>query len=1398
MNRRFGWGALAFCTALLGCGSSPSQAPAPDSRESTGTVDQALSPPTTITIYFPTGATLANTVLSATNLLSIGPGAVVGKQGDSLAVADFGSQLPTVLPSLSTVNGNVSSVAPVVVQTGAVVTGNVQSAGTILELPGATVKGTVTPQKPVAQTPFSWTVNLPSTNQGAVTVLPGQSRVLAPGAYGALTTLPGSTLSLSAGTYFFTAFDAQLASTIKVDESAGPVLIYDTGAPLLFGAWQPSGGTTKTNLLFVSLGTAEVQVGSPLAGTLVAPNAEVDLDLLLAPDVGQVFASHVDLFAAQTILLGGFNFGYFCPLGDSDGDGVSDCTDQCPLDPKKTVAGVCGCGVSETDTDHDGIPDCIDQCPNDPNKSVPGQCGCADSAQPAGTSCNDGICSGVGTSTQLTCNGSGQCGNPSACAPDPSCVAKVYNDFVYWICPGPATWSQAMTKCDAVTGQTLLEVDSREENAVLADLVTTPSWTGANDQGTRGTWTWAGTSVTGTTFYTNGATVPGSFSSWASGDPGDNAGQCGSFAPTSGTWSDASCSNSLGYVCKRSLDTFAPPTVPPITCGAFGSGLACPPSPSATCVPADPDFTDAAAWTAQVNTCLSANCNAPGAPGCSQCVGAAAVPPPGSTCAPYAGTSCGVVPGTEGNTCTSAGDCAAGQICGVTVAASAGSTATACTVCDNLNGDAGACTNPGTCANEVKHCGLAEPGCEPAYDGGLCREVVLCAPDGSAGIVDPRLNPGTNLTPTLFNPANEFEAGADATATYPPDPACPTPPCNLGPKNGWCTYLVPTALPQENPGNSNPANSGSGGVVQFDFDPNLSLHYDANPLAFGESNFDLTASASLTAGASFDIPLVGKSSFDILDALAMLTATRCDASTESSHLKVFGTDFLPSTFKFDTDPSVLDQATCKSALDSFETTVDRAKKALKDAEALLTQYNANKAAGAVFPFATGGSTDGGTEAGTTLCQQIAAEPPEGFPVGDCANETPEATINRFIQFYTSQVTTAFQTQLQLAANELKFTKDIPVNFVNNTEQQTLFEATFLIGPIPCLLQVQAVEGYGLAGKLSFGFNPGALLLTQSREQMANITGSVGPYANAGVSLFVGVGFDIGVASASAGVEGMVTLGNISAPITAGAGLDIAPEPDTRPLPSDLAALAGAVPLLAPMQYQFFLDYNYGAQVDINQILAGYLAARLEVSFLFWSASWTQEIVDFGNGFSLPPINLVSGNGSTPALGSFPWATVQMPTPFVSLPSLPVPATPTSITADGGPATVVPFDSSQVEKLFYNSLCTCAEGGVPDGGASTCFRNDDCCPAAPGAPAIVCFSDPALGGEKTCESCRKATFFAEEDGGCPEDSGEIFCGTQVPAQSCNVDTDCCQGPNGTKCVATTSGSVCQDNPGPSPQ
>lgn len=1156
-----------------------------------------------------------------------------------------------------------------------------------------------------------------STLGGGPDVDVGVSQVvtLAPGDYGALHV--AGTVVLTQGVYSFDS--VTLEDNAHLSAGGGGVFVH-VESTLAIGRCASVGPqTADAGELQISVFGGDGQAGDPPAASI--GDASIFTALLAAPQgtvaiEDGVFATGA--FAGLDIRVGPhasvtFQRGFpsFCPLGDTDGDGVSDCQDACFLDPKKTAPRVCGCGVTDTDTDGDGIPDCVDYCPNDTTKSVPGQCGCAGNATPAGTPCSDGICAGLSGGEQM-CNGSGQCGDPEACSPDPGhCVAKEVGLNIFWICTGPATWEEANAHCASVPGQSLARIDSRGEDAILADFVSAPVWLGGNDLSAIGTWRWAsGSNPDGDVFFAGGAPASGRYNNWRAGAPLDNAGRCAAMlADKSGQWNDRGCADALGYICERTSLILTGPTSPPLQCSDFSPNLVCPATTS--CVPSDPTLpATEAEFVAQVQTCLD-NCEFDGDPGCALCQGAATIPPPGAVCPPYGSTPCGLV--NPHGTCTQDADCAPGESCDL---------ASDCTACEQNNPERDPTKCAAVCPSEAKlMCGTRVAGCgDPIDPSERCLEVSLCAPPGSSGDPNPFHDPATDLTPETFDPAQAFTPPPAPVASYPPDPACPSPPCNLGPNNGWCKYIVPTQLPTQTPSDAKHGQSGSGGLIQFDFDPSLTLSFDATPLALGEARFNLEATAALRAGATFNIGSIGSSSFDIFDAVASLKANRCRSWTSDSQVKVFEIDFLPSQMMFDTDPDVLSQANCNKAIDQFQTTVDRAKKALKDAQELLRQYNAAKAAGGSLP--------------RDLCQKIASDPPSGFPAGDCATELPEATINRFIDFYTQQVKNAFAAQGALASQVLSVGPP-PISLVADAheEAQTLYNTTILVGPIPVNVQIQSVEHYGIGGRLDFAFNPGSILLSGNREEIAHVSGDVHPFANAGVSLFLGVGFDIGIASASAGVEGIVTLGNITAPLVAGAGIDVQPEPDPRPLPADLAAVAGPVPILQPTQYQFLLKYNYGAKVDINRILAGELDARVRVKFLFFSKTWRAKIVDFGDGFSLPSLVLIQGQSGGTAIGDAPWATVQMPSPWVSLAHLPVPATPPT---PGG--VEVPFDTSQVEEIFYDSLCTC----VDPGGA--CFRNADCCPGAP-----VCFNDP-LTEQKICSACREL------------------------GESCNTKTDCCPG------------------------
>jgi opacity protein-like surface antigen len=63
------------------------------------------------------------------------------------------------------------------------------------------------------------------------------------------------------------------------------------------------------------------------------------------------------------------------PVGDSDGDGVTDDFDRCPNTPAGTQVDSTGCPIP-VDSDNDGVPDDRDQCPNTPAGTEVDSTGC--------------------------------------------------------------------------------------------------------------------------------------------------------------------------------------------------------------------------------------------------------------------------------------------------------------------------------------------------------------------------------------------------------------------------------------------------------------------------------------------------------------------------------------------------------------------------------------------------------------------------------------------------------------------------------------------------------------------------------------------------------------------------------------------------------------------------------------------------------------------------------------------------------------------------------------------------------------------------------------------------------------------------------------------------------------
>ena len=1098
-----------------------------------------------------------------------------------------------------------------------------------------------------------------------------------------------------------------------------------------------------------------------------------------------------------------------CALGDTDHDGVNDCTDGCSRDPAKTTPGMCNCGVPETDTDHDGVPDCIDgACSNDPTLQKRGVCGgCGTAFAAAGTRCSDGPCRG-----NFTCDGSGHCGSASLCpqpqGPGNVCTFKRFGGKTYWFCPGPLSWANALAGCRNLKG-TLVQIDSEAENVfVNANRTASRVWIGGNDRAVVGTWRWANAaSESGDTFWQGGADGVSYFAryaNWAAGSPDPGTAMCASMSGL--TWAAGSCDATAGFVCETSDDrTGGNGGNPGDPCDVLG--MPCITARPFVCTITEQDLFGNLSETGfhdAIHACESACATDHNTPECAAaCQSPIDAPAADSHCPPFDADSleaCALETVVSPiRACHDNADCNPGELCGVFKQCPSGGDGKNCPA-KKAEGDPDE-----TDADMV--CGIAAPGCatnEPGVFPDQCNEIDVCNIDVEQTVED--FSPNSNLTPDTFDPETTFPR-PDRPPVADPYPTlgdpCPGGTCAFPadtPAHPWCKLALEDGLAKRDP--QNPAKSGRAGTgkVNFNFDPHLDLKRDLTLGPLGVPSLDVRAEAGVTAVVIISPDIKGGAMVPILDANAVLRANRCGVSSDDMRLLVLGLDFMPiverksnHTFPFSV-PSDAERTQCERAYNEFAIAGDRAKKALRDAVELVRQYK---------KFVD--TPDTNDNLSRQICTQLTSSPPRGFPPGDCSQDTVEQTINRFIEYYRRTVVGfgGFQgaTGLAEAANVLRTAafqraeQPITVYSFHKNEEITIFQSQFLIGPIPISLELLATMDYGATIDGQLDFHPAEAIIDtmqlnrpNERKPLAFVKVDGKPSAGAGMALFAGVGFSVNGFTAKIGLEGTIHLGDVVINAHAGSGVGLGTEIDDRPPPQDFTDLGIGTGnnLIPPKRLVADMQFSAGLGAGVRDVLSGNIAVKAKIKVAFFSKSWRKRLFSF-KGFCPRPAapddekeiggscdtTLISA-GATPdaAGGSHPWAALRAEMPFPEL-------QPLMTTATAGISAVT---VERVQQFFYDSLCTCINNNNPDE-TRTCFRNDDCCPGTP-----VCFTDPANPGPgPKCSQCRT------RGQTCRPQNGNTDCCT---LQLCVPDNQrpglsICSGPGGCN-AGCINDSQCQQN------
>lgn len=806
-------------------------------------------------------------------------------------------------------------------------------------------------------------------------------------------------------------------------------------------------------------------------------------------------------------------------------------------------------------------------------------------------------------------------------------------------------------------------------------------------------------------------------------------GRCGALSPAAlgARWQALDCAEQNGFICelpgpsqRLDLGGSIPGCLETGTCGKE------PITPCITLAEAGMP-TDTETFRTQINDC-DTNCKAATDDGCTKCKGAAAIPPEGNNCKDTFG-KCLRVQGDGKTACTNSKQCkVAGEICGWLKKANACDGKT----CDNAKN-----------SHESRVCGPPHPSClTAASDAGLrCAEQVLCAEN-------PLVQTTTELDPEsqlgqIKDPAAGFKPKPVAAPEfYPADPACPAgaacgkqknnhPRCHL---NVDDTVGKPDSPPVDRSGGA-----GKGQLVSVNFAPGLSLDYDLTPGPLGEPNVNLTASATLRAGAHFNV-LNKQGDVDVVNASFRAHMDRCVFDADAS-LLVFGEDYVPAV-KYTTDSTDYSdpknvrasKADCEANYRNYVESANRSKKALRDAQELITQYYTRRANGKRFP-----------DLFLDDLRKATRGYPSGFSISSAAygeggagpDTTPEDIINSLVRFYFAQTDQTRNAQLYLWQQSPRtpgFTYSLPP--AKETEQLTLLNLPFMIGPIPMTLELAAQLAYGLRGSVDLVRDGATDLDINEVRQVAEASVAVTPYATAKLLLFVGASFDVGVASARAGLTGDVTLVNLTAPLNAGVGVQVRAVPDERAMPADLAAYTDKTFLLGTnvfgaktttSRYVYNATYRYGAALRIKDVLAGQVDGYVKLKFAFFSKSWQQQLLKF-NGKDFPDVVLVgkkiTGKDTkstvSPLKGSDkPLGEARMPMPFPSLRFLEADPTMAPRSTAKQP---MPMDFHDVEKLFYEHQCTCLTKD------QNCGHDGACCDEAPYCSMNSSFN-------RTCQTCR---------------------------------------------------------------
>jgi DNA-binding protein YbaB len=240
-------------------------------------------------------------VLYANGNINMGPSVLV--QGLSCqgfgSIGNAGTQATEIGPQCSM--GNLLSRPAVIIGPQTEVHGSLTTEDVLVADPTVIVDGQTQQNTAVVLPILQVHVQFPPTASNPINVGSGAQLTAAPAYYRSITLASRATLTVSSGVYFTDSLTIGSGSTVVVNATNGPVILWVKNALTFAGSLKDAAGAFP-RIWIGYIGTAGVSLQTPFQGSIVAPNAQITLATVGAPNhVGSFHAQSLQIAPGQTI-----------------------------------------------------------------------------------------------------------------------------------------------------------------------------------------------------------------------------------------------------------------------------------------------------------------------------------------------------------------------------------------------------------------------------------------------------------------------------------------------------------------------------------------------------------------------------------------------------------------------------------------------------------------------------------------------------------------------------------------------------------------------------------------------------------------------------------------------------------------------------------------------------------------------------------------------------------------------------------------------------------------------------------------------------------------------------------------------------------------------------------------